>query len=150
MRKAIGISRDDSWIMTKIPIYLNLADAVAIHEEIMELTGFHRAPLRDENLLESALMRPQMAAYYDKSDLVRQAALMAVGISQAQAFLDGNKRTAYACCDLFLRLNGMLYTGDSINLATQLEAIASRDSPLDDATSRFEAWLRQNVGPLHK
>ncbi len=36
-------------------------------------------------------MRPRMAAYYSEADIIYQAALLAVGISQAQAFLDGNK-----------------------------------------------------------
>ena len=50
-----------------------------------------------------------MAAYYEGADIVRQAALLGVGISQAQAFLDGNKRTAYLALNTFLRMNGLAY-----------------------------------------
>src|SRR5216683_335276 len=74
--------------------HLSLADVLALHAAVMERFGLAPAPLRDEGVLESAVMRPRMAAYYDEADLIRQAALLAVGISQAQAFLDGNKRTA--------------------------------------------------------
>ena len=72
----------------------------------MRRLGDAPKPLRDEGTLESAVMRPQMAAYYEGADIVRQAALLGVGISQAQAFLDGNKRTAYLALNTFLRMNG--------------------------------------------
>lgn len=127
--------------------YLTLADALALHVAVMESTGVPAAPLRDEALLEAALMRPQMAAYYEQADLIRQSALLAVGVAQAQAFLDGNKRTAYACADAFLRLNGLAYAGDPIALGQQLEALAQREGGLEEATTRFEAWLRERIGP---
>lgn len=113
----------------------------------MEETGRGPLPLRDVGLLESALTRPQMAAYYEGADLVRQCALLAVGIAQAQAFLDGNKRTALAAADVFLELNGLSFTGDYVDLARQLEAIATRTGSLEEATREFEAWLRQRVAP---
>lgn len=131
----------------RVLFYLTVADAIALHEEIMERTGFPRAHLRDENLLGSALMSAQMAGYYEHSDLIRQAAILAVRISQAQAFVDGNKRTAFLCCIVFLWQNGMQYLEDPVELAKQLEAVASRETSLDEATDRFEAWLRQNISP---
>ena len=125
---------------------LSLADVVALHEAVMERTGYAPAPLRAEGALDSALQRPRTAAYYEEADIVRQAALLAIGISQAQAFVDGNKRTAFAALDVFLRLNGTAFAGDSIALAQQLEAVAARTDSLEDATARFEAWLREHVG----
>jgi death-on-curing protein len=86
-----------------------------------------------------------MAAHYEQADLLRQATLLAVGISQAQAFLDGNKRTAFAACDVFLRLNGLVFSGDPVEMAKQLETIASRPDDLAEATTRFEHWLRERV-----
>ncbi len=41
-------------------------------------------------------------------------ALLAVGISQAQAFEEGNKRAGFASADAFPRLNGMAFVGNSI------------------------------------
>ena len=124
------------------PRYLGVLDIVALHAEIMERTGFSPAPLRDEGLLESAIMRPRMAAHYEQADLIKQAVLLAIGISQAQAFLDGNKRAAFAACRAFLWLNGITYNGDPLELAKQLEAVASREGSLEEAANRFEAWLR--------
>jgi death-on-curing protein len=86
-----------------------------------------------------------MAATYDEADLIRQAALLAIGISQVQAFVDGNKRTAYAAVDVFLLVNGTQYVGDPLELARQLEKVAERSDSLSAATERFEAWLRANV-----
>jgi death-on-curing protein len=127
--------------------YLSLAEVIAIHESAMRRLGDEPKPLRDEGLLDSAVMRPQMAAYYEGADVTRQAALLGVGISQAQAFLDGNKRTAYLALNTFLRMNGLAYSGDRLELAKQLEQLAGRSSEPDAAIDAFEAWLRQYVQP---
>src|SRR5713226_7742946 len=125
--------------------HLSLADVLALHIAVMERFGLAPAPLRDEGVLESAVMRARMAAYYDEADLIRQSTLLAVGISQAQAFLDGNKRTAFAACDVFLRLNGLAFCGDPLAMAKQLEAVAERQGNLEEATDSFEQWLRGQV-----
>jgi death-on-curing protein len=125
--------------------YLSLAEVIAIHESAMRHLGDEPKPLRDEGSLESAVMRPQMAAYYEGADSVRQAALLGVGISQAQAFLDGNKRTAYLALNTFLRMNGLTYSGDRLALARQFEQFAERSHEPDEAIDAFETWLREYV-----
>jgi len=125
--------------------YLSLADVVALHAVTMERTGFALAPLRAEATLDSAIQRPRTAAYYEDADLIRQAALLAVGISQPQAFIDGNKRTAFGVLDVFLRLNGSQFSGEPVALAQQLEQVAERSDSLAAATDRFEAWLRAHL-----
>src|SRR5829696_2399312 len=127
--------------------YLSLADVIAIHESALRRLGDEPKPLRDEGGLESAVMRPQMAAYYEGADIVRQAALLGVGISQAQAFLDGNKRTAYLALNTFLRMNGLTYGGDRLELAKQFEQLAEKTSEPEAEIDAFEAWLRQYVQP---
>lgn len=122
--------------------YLSLADVIALHEEVMRRTGSAPAPLRDEGALESAIVRPRMAAHYEQADLIRQAVLLAVGISQAQAFVDGNKRTAFAAVSVFLDLNGRAFEGPGLEFAKRLEGVAARTTELDEATRTFEDWLR--------
>ena len=75
--------------------------------------------------------------------------LLAVGISQSQAFLDGNKRAAFAAMDVFLRVNGIVYPGESLPLAKWIEAVAEADRASRDAmTDQFEDWLRAVIqGP---
>ena len=128
--------------------YLSLGDVIAIHDYTMRRFGSAPAVLRDEGALESAIMRPRTAVHYAGTDLIRQAVLLAVGISQAQAFLDGNKRTAYQAMDTFLVLNGMAYNGDSLAFAKRLEDVAKRSFELDAVSGDLEAWLRDQVVSL--
>ncbi len=128
--------------------HLTLAEIIGLHQVVMERTGSSPAALRDEGLLESAVTRPHMAAFYEEADLVRQCALLMVGITQAQAFFDGNKRTAFAAGRVFLRLNGLAFQRDPLELAYQLEAVATREGSVREATDRFERWLRERMTPL--
>src|SRR2546429_7938031 len=94
--------------------YLSVGNVLALHEAIMRDTGQAPALLRDAGLLESAVMRPQMAAHYEDADLVTQAAYLIGGIAPAHPFVDGNKRTGMLAAEAFLRLNGMRYSGDGL------------------------------------
>ena len=126
--------------------HLSVADVMALHDTMMRDMGDRPAALRDPGLLESAVLRPQMAAYYEGADLIRQAAVLAVGISQNQPYVDGNKRTAYIAAQVFLRVNGSPFAGEPLDMARELEAVATRTDSLDAATGRFEAWLRAHTG----
>jgi death-on-curing protein len=91
-----------------------------------------------------------MSTSYDQASLARQAVVLAAGIAQAQAFLDGNKRTALAAADVFLRLNRMSFGGDPLEGAHHIEALATRSGSLDDVMRDFEQWLRTHLdGPEH-
>lgn len=130
--------------------HLAVAEVIALHNEMMRRFGRHAEHVRDENALGSAVARPRMAEHYEDADIVRQAALLASGISQAQAFVDGNKRTALICCRVFLAMNGLELPGVSLAFAKQLEAIAERPGERDAAIDDFEAWLRERVGPVRR
>ncbi|RIK45606.1 MAG: hypothetical protein DCC58_05850 [Chloroflexi bacterium] len=93
----------------------------------------------DLGLLETALARPRIASLYERADVVRQAMLLAAGISQADAFVAGNKRTAYAALEVFLDFNRLELTGDVLELADQLIEITTRASSIDDATDASAA-----------
>jgi death-on-curing protein len=130
--------------------YLSIAEVLALHREIMERMDSNAAPLRDMGLLESALMRPQTTAHYERADLVRQSALLAIGISQNQPFLDGNKRTAFISLITFIGMNGYAFVGNPMELARQLERVAERTGTLDEATDSFESRLRDQIAPRRK
>ena len=108
--------------------YLTVAEVVELHDRIMERTGARPEALRDEGLLESAMMRAQTAAYYEEADLVTQAVLMAVGISQNQPFVDGNKRAAFVTLD-FSCASTVSNFGAPLELAMQIEQIAEDLTP---------------------
>ena len=129
-------------------VYLTVAEVVEIHAQAMEGMGWAAAPLRSEGLLESAVMKAQTAAYYGSADVAEQAALLAIGISQNQPFLDGNKRAAYISLVTFLELNGWTLAVSNLEIAKSLIAVAERDGTLAEATSAFAAWLRKRLVEL--
>jgi death on curing protein len=106
------------------PRYPALAKVIAIHEKVLHGLGEAPRALRAEGSLESALTRPQTAAYYEGANVVRQAALLGIGISRAQAFPDGNKRTAFASLDAFLWVNGWDFVDEPLELARRFEQFA--------------------------
>lgn len=128
--------------------YLTTPEVIALHRRVMDGMGWAPAPLRSEDLLESAIQRAQAAAYYGGADLVEQACVLAVGISQNQPFLDGNKRTALYSLLAFLQLNDLTYAGDRFEIADRLVSVAEREGSLEDATSAFATWLRERVHPI--
>lgn len=118
--------------------YLTLDDALYIHSEQLRLFG--GAPgVRDLGLIESALLRPQTGYY---ADLVEQAAALWESLAMNHGFIDGNKRVAFACLDIFLGLNGA-------RLDAEPDAvIAFIYRHLQAGTFRkpvLEEWLRLNV-----
>ena len=90
--------------------YLTLDDVRGLHANVMRRTGFLPAPLRDVGALESAIMRPQTVAHYEGADLLTQGVTLMLAMSQAQAFVDGNKRIAFIAATLFLERNGVSFT----------------------------------------
>ncbi|MDP9371481.1 MAG: hypothetical protein M3Q65_03290 [Chloroflexota bacterium] len=50
-------------------VYLTVRDVLGLHRFIMDRTGGVAAPVRDEGLLDGALMRLRSAAYYEGADL---------------------------------------------------------------------------------
>jgi len=68
---------------------------------------------------------PKNIFYYDQGDLFDLAAAYCIHIAQAQAFLDGNKRTGAAAAIVFLDANGYPITGDSMRIHEGLIAVAT-------------------------
>ena len=123
------------------PAWVWIEDAVvlAVHDEqLAEHWG--AAGTRDAGLLASALARPQqLAAYGEPPPGVHAlAAAYAYGIARNHPFIDGNKRTAFVCAELFLVLNGWRLTASDADCVTRMLALAAGD--LDEAA--FAAWLR--------
>jgi len=101
------------------------------------------AGVRDEGLLESALARPQNQFTYGETDVAALAGAYAFGIAKNHPFIDGNKRTAFVACELFLAANGYdLVASDEECLAMMLGLAASEIGEAD-----FAAWLCENVQP---
>jgi len=63
--------------------------------------------VRDQGLLEGAVMQARQDYYYGNVDLCGIAAAYAYHIAEVQAFLDGNKRTAVSAALVFLEMHGI-------------------------------------------
>ena len=86
-----------------------LKEVIVIHQRLIEEFGGFEG-LRDRDLLESALMRPQLGYY---QELNEKAAALMESLAINHPFIDGNKRAAFFVTDAFLRMNGAYINCDS-------------------------------------
>jgi death-on-curing protein len=117
-------------------------DVLTVHARLIAETG-GTGGLRDEALLESALIAVENPHYYEAADVVSCAATYAYHLSQAHAFLDGNKRVAAAITEAFLEANGYELTMTNEEVVLLFMAIASSNLSREQAEQR----LRDNVRP---
>ena len=112
----------------------------AVHEaQLAEHGG--SAGVRDSGLLASALARPLNLVAHGASDIADCATAYGFGIARNHPFIDGNKRTAFVCTELFLTLNGYELAADDLACVTIMLALAAGE--IDEAS--FAAWLRAHI-----
>jgi death-on-curing protein len=125
-------------------IWLDATDVLAYHaEQIAEHGG--SAGLRDRNLLESALARPQNLAAYDDPTVFELAASYAAGLAKNHPFVDGNKRTAFVACVTFIELNGWQFTATEEATAVAFFDLAGSKMSEDELGRWLEANCRKSV-----
>ena len=87
-------------------IFLSFEEVQQLHVlSIERFGGLHG--IRDQGGVEAAVEQPKNTFYYGSGDLFEVAAAYAFHIAQAQAFLDGNKRTGIAAALAFLERNNL-------------------------------------------
>lgn len=122
------------------PEFLERDAVLFLHDQALQSYGGIPG-VKDDGLLDSALGRAlNKLAYSDPPgpDLFDLAAAYAYGIAGNHAFNDGNKRAAWACCVLFLKVNGReLHAGTPDIVANILGLVERR---LDEGA--FASWLR--------
>jgi death-on-curing protein len=122
-------------------IWIEKDALLVLHARSLALHGGGEG-VRDEGLLEGALQRPQNLNYYEGvEDLAVLAATYAVAISENQPFIDGNKRAAFHCLTLFLRLNGKRLKADQAEAALTILSLAA--GTLNDTT--LANWIRAHT-----
>jgi len=89
------------------PSFVSKSMVLSIHARQIERFG-GTPGVRDEGLLESALAQPKatFGGQFLHPTISEQAAAYLYHIAMNHPFIDGNKRTAFAVTDTFLRLNG--------------------------------------------
>jgi death-on-curing protein len=123
----------------KEPEWIDLDVVFAIHEaQLAEHGG--ALGIRDRGLLESALARPKNLYNYSSGlALVHLAAAYAAGIAKNHPFIDGNKRTAWVVCAVFLELNGVAVDADQGEVVQMMLALASGSL----AEKQLGDWLKR-------
>jgi death-on-curing protein len=89
--------------------YLSKKDVLMIHYLIMKkYGGGEQAGFKDEGLLDSAIHRPQQTLFGEDAyaSLFEKAGALFESIARNHAFHNGNKRTAFAVTEVFLKKNG--------------------------------------------
>ncbi len=87
-------------------VFLSVGHVRAIHARMIAEFGGD-ASVRDEGLLASAVAMPtaQFEGEYLHNGLAEMAGAYLYHLCRNHPFVDGNKRTALAAADIFLRLN---------------------------------------------
>lgn len=107
------------------PTFLSFSEVETLHVlSIRRYGGTHG--LRDRGGAEAAVEQPKNTYFYGGGDLFDIAAAYAFHIAQAQAFLDGNKRTAIGAALAFLERNAVTVVFDWTTLYDAMIAIAER------------------------
>ncbi len=122
----------------RVTLFPTLAETLELHRVLLARFGGAEG-IRDLGLLESALIRPQTGYY---ATLSLQAAALLQSLVQNHAFVDGNKRVAFATTAIFLRMNGfrLKVTADNGENFIINELIKKK-IPLD----KIARWLEQHM-----
>jgi death-on-curing protein len=126
----------------QIPKFISISEAIEIHlDQIASFGG--TTGVRDEGLLESALAQPQATFFgeYLHATIYEQAAAYLYHIAKNHPFIDGNKRTAFAVMDTFLRLNGYILNSDNEQIYNLVLKVA--EGSIDK--KEIAQFLEQNV-----
>jgi death-on-curing protein len=122
--------------------YLTVDQVIEFHEAALSEFG-GLAGVRSPHDLASAVMQPQQSAFGADaySSIPEKAAAYGFFIAEAQAFLDGNKRTAAISMEVFLILNGYeLHEADD-EIAEMFEDVGSKTI----GQGEFFGWVISHV-----
>ncbi|KUM68840.1 type II toxin-antitoxin system death-on-curing family toxin [Streptomyces curacoi] len=117
-------------------VYLSAEDVLAIAEHAVDDQD---VVVRDAGLLESAVHRPSASMFGQEAytDLFGKAAALLQSLAVNHPFLDGNKRTAWVSCVVFLAMNDVQLRPD-IDAAERL-VIAVATGSLEEVKVIAEA-----------
>ena len=123
----------------KQPHWFTREECLALHDLMLSQYG-GIAGTRDENMLESALARPQQLFHYGKPGMADLAAAYAAGIVKNHPFLDGNKRTGFMLGAGFLERNGSAFHATETEAVVRTLALAAGEM----SEAAYAEWLKAN------
>jgi death-on-curing protein len=121
-------------------IFPDKAKVIEYHAWLIERFGGSHG-LRDEGAFESALRAAENRRHYENADVVTCAATYAYHLSQAHAFIDGNKRIAAAIAELFLTINNASLQASDAELEEMYLELAAGRTTRDEIERLFAGWI---------
>jgi death-on-curing protein len=122
------------------PNWLTRIVVDAVHDEQLREHG-GLPGIRDENLLESALARPQQKWHYaHTTDIPMLSAAYAYGLVRSHPYRDGNKRIGFLAMVTFLGINGFELHATDADVVGQIVALAAGDV----SEEALADWIRQH------
>jgi death-on-curing protein len=131
----------------KPPVWVLRDAVVAVQEQLLAAFG-GLSGIRDVGLLESALARPEHRFAYKRTavTLFDLAAAYAFGLAKNHAFVDGNKRIAFATAVMFLELNGSRFEAGEAEAVIRTLALATGEL----RENEYAQWLKAVTHPYAK
>ena len=115
-------------------------EVLEIHRRLIEQSGGSPG-IRDEGLLDSALVAAANRQHYEGADLASCAATYAFHLTRNHPFVDGNKRIGAAVAEIFVRLNGAQLTADNDAIVELFSGIAAGTLSREEVERLFVRWV---------
>lgn len=121
-------------------LFLRPEEVLKIHGRAIELFGGSHG-VRDERALAAALIAAENRKHYEDADLATCATTYAYHLTQAHAFVDGNKRAAAAIAEVFLEINGAHLSATNKQLVDLFMGIAAGNVLRAEVEQQFHDWI---------
>lgn len=103
--------------------------------------------VRDENVLESALDRPQQRRHYGgEIEIPELAAACAYGLVRSHPYRDGNKRIGFLAMMTFLGVNGYAFEASDAEVVAMFVAFAAGEL----SENQLADWVRSHSRPSRR
>jgi death-on-curing protein len=124
------------------PVWLTPEEIIDINEFVV---GETNEPffVRSQELLDSAVARPQNHHAYGEGDVVTLAFVLLEGIAQNHPFEQGNKRTAFVAANVMLEQNGYVLDApeNETELGELVENLVAGHIALEDFTETLRPYV---------
>jgi death-on-curing protein len=115
-------------------------EVLEIHRRLLEEFG-GLSGIRDEGLLDSALLTAANRQHYEGADLMTCAATYAFHLTTNHPFGDGNKRVGAAVSEIFLRLNGARLNATNDEIVDLFLGIAAGTVSREEVEQLYARWV---------
>lgn len=125
-------------------VFLRQEEVLKIHAKVIERFGGSEG-IRDEGALSSALSAVENREHYEDADLAVCAATYAYHLTQAHAFVEGNKRVGAVVAEIFLEINGARLQASNEQIVNLFIGVAAGKVLREEIEEFFRALIVPKV-----